>query len=211
MLTLQKGTAPMKKVETKQLVLQIIMAFVFLMILLYASILLSGERVVTIPDGDSSWQMRIHPQGNSSAPTKQSPSEKLKVIPVQYTETLPPAPQNLSAVPAPTATQANTNANSKTVPETICHHSPAISSYEAIYRSIPFSRAEYLANPSYRHEATMEMMMGQLRPTVTHKTYRARVQGSFPAQIPYRTHYQLAPLDRSWYNRYPFFGGAIKY
>ncbi|MCG6156718.1 hypothetical protein [Rubinisphaera margarita] len=41
--------------------------------------------------------------------------------------------------------------------------------YQAVYDSIPFSRAEYLANPSYRHEATMEMLFGELRPTVIHK------------------------------------------
>jgi len=41
--------------------------------------------------------------------------------------------------------------------------------YQAVYNSIPFSRAEYLANPSYRHEATMEMLFGELRPTVIHK------------------------------------------
>ncbi len=41
--------------------------------------------------------------------------------------------------------------------------------YEQIYNSIPYSRAEYLANPAYRHEATMEMLFGTLRPTVIHK------------------------------------------
>ncbi len=207
MLTLQKGTAPMKKVETQQLVLRIIMAFFFLMILLYASIVFSGERVVTIPDGNSLWQMRIHPQDNSSNQTKTSHADTSKIIPVRYTKIVD-VPQKLPEVSLPATTLSTTT---KPAPETICNHSPTASTYEAIYRSIPFSRAEYLANPSYRHEATMEMMMGQLRPTVIHKTYRARVQGSFPAQIPYRTHYQLAPLDRSWYNRYPFFGGAIKY
>ncbi len=41
--------------------------------------------------------------------------------------------------------------------------------YEQIYNSIPYSRAEYLANPAYRHEATMEILFGTLRPTVIHK------------------------------------------
>ncbi len=41
--------------------------------------------------------------------------------------------------------------------------------YEAVYKSIPYSRAEYLANPAYRHEATMEILFGELRPTVIHK------------------------------------------
>ena len=40
--------------------------------------------------------------------------------------------------------------------------------YAEVYNSIPYSRAEYFANPAYRHEATMEILFGQLRPrTVT--------------------------------------------
>jgi len=38
--------------------------------------------------------------------------------------------------------------------------------YQEIYRSIPFSRAEYDANPGYRHLATMEIMLGQLHPII---------------------------------------------
>jgi hypothetical protein len=38
-------------------------------------------------------------------------------------------------------------------------------SYSQVYDSIRFSRAEYRANPSYRHDATMEILFGQLRPT----------------------------------------------
>lgn len=43
-------------------------------------------------------------------------------------------------------------------------------SYREIYNSIPFSRAEYLANRDYRHEATMEILFGQLRPKTIVKT-----------------------------------------
>ena len=39
-------------------------------------------------------------------------------------------------------------------------------SYREIYNSIPFSRAEYDANPAYRHLATMEIMLGQLHPVI---------------------------------------------
>jgi hypothetical protein len=38
-------------------------------------------------------------------------------------------------------------------------------SYDEAYRSIPFSRAEYEANPGYRHDAALELMFGALRPT----------------------------------------------
>ena len=44
---------------------------------------------------------------------------------------------------------------------------PAIgpSAYAEVYNSIPFRRSEYLVNPSYRHDATIELMLGQIRPT----------------------------------------------
>jgi hypothetical protein len=42
--------------------------------------------------------------------------------------------------------------------------------YQSIYDSIPFSRAEYEANPSYRHDATMELLFGQMRPTVIQRS-----------------------------------------
>lgn len=41
-------------------------------------------------------------------------------------------------------------------------------SYLEVYNSIPFRRSEYDANPNYRHEATIELLLGQVRPkTVT--------------------------------------------
>lgn len=47
-------------------------------------------------------------------------------------------------------------------------------SYTEVYNSIPFRRSEYLANPNYRHEATIELLLGQIRPkTVTNVTVPA--------------------------------------
>jgi len=42
-------------------------------------------------------------------------------------------------------------------------HNPL--TYQEAYDSIPFSRAEYNANPAYRHEAAMELVFGVQRPT----------------------------------------------
>lgn len=41
----------------------------------------------------------------------------------------------------------------------------APSGYQAAYQMVPFNRAEYEANPSYRHDSAMELMFGTLRPT----------------------------------------------
>ncbi len=46
---------------------------------------------------------------------------------------------------------------------------PAVADYKTVYNAIPYSRAEYLANPGYRHEATMEFLFGEMRPTTIHK------------------------------------------
>lgn len=43
---------------------------------------------------------------------------------------------------------------------------PQTALYRDIYFSIPFNRAEYNAYPSYRHDATMELLFNQMRPTV---------------------------------------------
>jgi hypothetical protein len=37
--------------------------------------------------------------------------------------------------------------------------------YEEVYDSIPHHRADALVNPGYRHDATMEILFGELRPT----------------------------------------------
>lgn len=41
--------------------------------------------------------------------------------------------------------------------------------YVDIYKSIPFIRAEYNANPSYIHDTAVEFLFGKMRPTVIHR------------------------------------------
>lgn len=71
--------------------------------------------------------------------------------------------------------------------------------YWRVYRSIPFLRSEYVANPSYRHDATMEILFGQLRPTVVQK---------LPAQP--RPHNTLFPFENNFIrpNSYYSLGGG---
>jgi hypothetical protein len=49
------------------------------------------------------------------------------------------------------------------------------SDYQRIYASVPFSRAEYLANPSYRHDTTMELLTGNQRQVVIHRNYTPKL------------------------------------
>lgn len=44
-----------------------------------------------------------------------------------------------------------------------------VAAYNAAYKAIPYRRAEYLANPGYRHDTAVEMAFGQMRQTVIHR------------------------------------------
>ena len=74
--------------------------------------------------------------------------------------------------------------------------------YRQVYDSIPFNRAEYLANPGYRHEATMEILFGQLRPTTIVKEHQPQVieNVQYGPYQPYRfanwDYYQTSTLLR---------------
>jgi hypothetical protein len=74
-------------------------------------------------------------------------------------------------------------------------------SYDAAYRSIPYRRAEYLANPGYRHDAAMELLFGQMRPTTV---VRQMPEGAIDTQ------HELPQVPRiitpSEYWAYPRFG-----
>lgn len=64
--------------------------------------------------------------------------------------------ENAVATPAPAASAPTTNGPAPLVPRM---------TYAQALASIPFNRAEYEANPSYRHDSAMELMYGTLRPT----------------------------------------------
>jgi hypothetical protein len=52
--------------------------------------------------------------------------------------------------------------------------------YYDVYKSIPFIRAEYNANPSYLHDTTVEFLFGKMRPTVIQRGTTV-VHDSYPA------------------------------
>lgn len=71
-------------------------------------------------------------------------------------------PLSAGGVPARASTPAESNTGQRALASALKDSR----SYREIYNSIPFSRAEYNANPAYRHQATMEIMLGQLHPIV---------------------------------------------
>lgn len=73
--------------------------------------------------------------------------------------------------------------------------------YREIYASIPFDRAEYEANPSYRHDATLELMFGKMRPTTIHRGHTT-IDVNMPAPAPFVPP-QIHPYGvNTWYAPY---------
>lgn len=68
-------------------------------------------------------------------------------------------------------------------------------SYQQAYKTVAFDREEYEANPSYRHEAAMELMFGAMRPTTIIKQ-----------NIPYFSRYP--DFFRNRFQIYPYPGGG---
>jgi hypothetical protein len=77
-------------------------------------------------------------------------------------------------VPDP-ALQSDSNAEIEIIPAAKAPTdapSDAAAEYARIYRSIPFSRAEYRVNPNYRHDTTMELLTGRTHSqTVVHHNH----------------------------------------
>jgi hypothetical protein len=97
-------------------------------------------------------------------------------------------PHSVPAPPQPGATEGETPA---TQPGPISFDA---SLYESIYNSIPFSRAEYVANPGYRHQAAMSIILGQPY-AVTPVNYTPQVLDEFPVKWrPGRTVFGYRPL-----------------
>ncbi len=69
--------------------------------------------------------------------------------------------------------------------------------YREIYNSIPFSRAEFNANQSYRHEATMEILFGQMRSTVISRQ-RTSINVQSPAQPRVLPYYNWYGIHNAW-------------
>ncbi|MEX0701835.1 MAG: hypothetical protein WD069_07040 [Planctomycetales bacterium] len=113
-----------------------------------------------------------------------------------------PAPSSDPAAPILPGAAASDEAAADALP------SPALAvryrTYREAYRAVPFSRAEYLANPSYRHDAAMELLFGQMRPTVIHRhVSQPRPAPTVAAFSPYYYYPPQYDYSRGPYSRYP--------
>ena len=99
--------------------------------------------------------------------------------------------------------------NESAASETIVRSRPVLpqtvgDEYRRIYESIPFNRAEYNANPSYRHDSTMEILTGNARhqTIVNHSTAPVVRPRSRTRVIPYRYNNRQRGLNYYFYFPY---------
>jgi hypothetical protein len=117
------------------------------------------------------------------------------------------APNSL-VPPAPVGPETSTGVTSASASSEEKPASPSVNpltlvqKYSQVYNSIPFSRAEYEAYPSYRHDATMEFLFGQMRSTVIQRGTTV-MRGGYSA-MPYGYSYPYSPYGFNYYY-YPFY------
>jgi hypothetical protein len=92
-------------------------------------------------DSGDGWLIEVSPAMKSPARTEVIMDAPLTIPADDTTNEAAPAPDTSSiAVPVAAGTPGD--------------------EYRRIYQSIPFNRAEFNANPSYRHDSTMEILTG---------------------------------------------------
>jgi|GEM_PF-2729506 len=87
------------------------------------------------------------------------PPTEIVIQPAAFVQSAESPPLPLDDVPAPPEATEPIPCATPVTPA-VAH----ASRYAEIYQSIPFSRTEYDHNPTYRHDATMELLLGQHRP-----------------------------------------------
>jgi hypothetical protein len=135
------------------------------------------------------------PTNLSGAPTSLNAAIQLVSLRQDGTPAPTPAPEKLPTGPAIDGLPIITPGES----DWCCDSKPVVSPpegsvdprylsqmYTEIYKSIPFIRAEYNANPSYLHDTTVEFLFGKMRPTVIHRgTVNVNHNSPYGYGIPY--------------------------
>lgn len=165
-----------------------------------------GEQVVTVtPQG----ARPVVSAAVVSAAVVDTPPTSVQVIPVSFTQTaaplLPDEADALPMPPSPAEVPPSTPAAAP-CPNPFDVTQERVRAYRELYDSIPFSRAEYDANPSYRHDATLELLFGQLRPTVVQRQ-QTRVQVELPAVTPPPWAYNPYGMNALFY---PFYQSGVR-
>lgn len=114
------------------------------------------------------------PEPAAAAPVEPAPAPLVAPPPAPAPQTESPTPPQAAPQPAATPREETFVSPGWTITvrpgcESGCAtpavSGPSLLTYEQAYASIPFRRAEYEANPGYRHDAAMELLFGAMRPT----------------------------------------------
>lgn len=155
--------------------------------------------------GEGEWTVAITPAGRTPfAHTDESAQFDGPIITPALVDAPPPLPAPAvtgKSAPVPSDDDGIADADEPVLLLPVIYRT-----YRDAYRAIPFSRAEYLANPSYRHDAAMELLFGKMRPTVIHRHMTPlRPVRTFATVSPYYGPYRRSPLldySRGPYSRY---------
>jgi len=143
---------------------------------------------ITIRPGASRPPESIPPSPDRSLPavSQRSPEGRIQLVSLRQDAPAPaPAPEPAAGAPVDSAQPAPTEEGFPVITpgeSQCCDPKPQVlppagtvdprymsQMYQEIYKSIPFIRAEYDANPSYLHDTTVEFLFGKMRPTVIHR------------------------------------------
>lgn len=132
------------------------------------------DRTLEVQQADgSTWTIQVRPRSRQSLQLAQRPSES----PAETADQAPPADAANGDSESPQLPPPSKQTDGDTEPAdpgldiipAVPADSPGVR-YSRIYQSIPYNRAEFLANPMYRHQATMEILLGELRPMIVDKS-----------------------------------------
>lgn len=122
------------------------------------------------------WRITITPQTREVAPTTVAAVPGIVIAPQVATQSAGRGQAPAGNLPP----NANAPAGDRQ-PGPTAGYDPLVmaANYAAVYDSIPFLRSEYDQNPTYRHDATMEILFGQMRPTIVNRQIRVAGGGDF--------------------------------
>jgi hypothetical protein len=152
------------------------------------------------------------PPSAAPVPTPANEGVQPKVAPAPSAQPSPEPPAPSLPTPAePESRPARVESGIVIIPMAAkdCTTTHTGMTYREAYASVPYSLTEYLANPGYRHDAAMEIMFGQMRPTTIQKNYTPQVIEE-PEYSPYRpalfnspegSFYPYVDYRKLWYYR----------
>lgn len=129
---------------------------------------------VTTRFGD--WQITVAPQTQEVAPAAVAAVPGIIIAP-QVAIQPADSGRALAGNPPPNAKASS----GEQQPGPSAGYDPLVmaANYATVYNSIPFLRSEYDQNPTYRHDAAMEILFGQMRPMVVNRQIRVASGGDF--------------------------------